>query len=81
MSRFLPPPGLAPALRAGPAVGPPPEGAFVIGSAQSLSESGWYKRLEQGTFETVAAKDGNPRVRIDKTQLAMILGGVRLETA
>jgi hypothetical protein len=29
----------------------------------------------------VAAKDGNPRVRIDKTQLAMILGGVRLETA
>jgi hypothetical protein len=29
----------------------------------------------------VAAKDGEPRVRIDKTQLAMILGGVRLETA
>ncbi|MEN9665631.1 MAG: hypothetical protein RLZZ326_1994, partial [Planctomycetota bacterium] len=37
--------------------------------------------LEQGTFETVAAKDGEHRVRIDKTQLAMILGGVRLETA
>jgi len=54
---------------------------MLSGRVQSLSESGWYKRLEQGTFEAVAAKDGNPRVRIDKTQLAMILGGVRLETA
>ena len=41
----------------------------------------WYKRLEQGTFETVASRSGEPRVRIDSTQLAMILGGVRLETA
>ena len=41
----------------------------------------WYKRLEQGTFETVAVKNGEHRVRIDKTQLAMILGGVRLESA
>ena len=40
----------------------------------------WYKRLEQGTFEVVAARDSAKRVRIDSTQLAMILGGVRLET-
>ena len=39
----------------------------------------WYKRLEQGTFETVPAPHGEPRVRIDSTQLAMILGGVTLE--
>ena len=39
----------------------------------------WYKRLEQGTFEVVAARDGVKRVRIDATQLAMILGGVRLQ--
>jgi transposase len=41
----------------------------------------WYKRLEQGTFEVVPAGDGAKRVRIDATQLAMILGGVRLDTA
>ena len=41
----------------------------------------WYKRLEQGTFETVPSRAGEPRVRIDQTQLAMILGGVGLGTA
>ena len=41
----------------------------------------WYKRLEQGTFETVPASDGEPRVRIDSTQLAMILCGVTFENA
>jgi transposase len=41
----------------------------------------WYKRLETGTFETVPSPSGEQRVRIDPTQLAMILGGVRLETA
>ena len=41
----------------------------------------WYKRLEQGTFEVMTARDGAKRVRIDATQLAMILGGVRLDTA
>ena len=41
----------------------------------------WYKRLEQGTFEVVPTRDGAKRVRIDATQLAMILGGVRLDTA
>jgi transposase len=40
----------------------------------------WYKRLEQGTFEVVPACDGVKRMRIDSTQLAMILGGVRLES-
>jgi transposase len=40
----------------------------------------WYKRLEQGTFEVVSARNGAKRVRIDSTQLAMILGGVRLES-
>jgi len=39
----------------------------------------WYKRLEQGTFQTVPAPEGEARVRIDSTQLAMILDGVRLE--
>ena len=41
----------------------------------------WYKRLEQGTFEVVPAAGREKRVRIDATQLAMILGGVRLESA
>jgi hypothetical protein len=41
----------------------------------------WYKRLEEGTFETVPSRAGEERVRIDPTQLAMILGGVRLATA
>ena len=41
MSRLLPPPGLAPAQKAGPGVGHlPPEVAFFLPSAQSLSESG-----------------------------------------
>lgn len=40
----------------------------------------WYKRLEQGTFEIVPAAGHEKRVRIDGTQLAMILGGVRLES-
>jgi len=40
----------------------------------------WYKRLEQGTFEIVPAVGHEKRVRIDGTQLAMILGGVRLES-
>jgi transposase len=39
----------------------------------------YYKRLEAGTFEVVAA-DG-PYVEIDATQLAMLLGGVSLVSA
>ncbi|MEI6257743.1 MAG: IS66 family insertion sequence element accessory protein TnpB [Planctomycetota bacterium] len=40
----------------------------------------WYKRLEEGTFETLPSQPEQARVRIDSTQLAMILGGVRLAT-
>ena len=36
----------------------------------------YYKLLEVGTFEAIAG-DG-PRVQIDATQLAMLLGGVSL---
>jgi transposase len=39
----------------------------------------YYKRLEAGTFETVPG-DG-PYVVMDATQLAMLLGGVRLASA
>ena len=41
----------------------------------------WYKRLESGTFEIVAATDGSAGVEIDATQLAMLLGGVSLDSA
>jgi transposase len=40
----------------------------------------WYKRLEQGTFETVPLRSGQERVRIDSTQLAMILDPGRCST-
>jgi transposase len=36
----------------------------------------YYKLLEAGTFEAVAGE--GPRVQIDATQLAMLLGGVSL---
>lgn len=36
----------------------------------------YYKLLEQGTFEPIRSDD--PRVTIDATQLAMLLGGVSL---
>lgn len=39
----------------------------------------YYKLLEAGTFETVAGE--GPRVRIDGTQLAMLLAGVSLAAA
>jgi transposase len=41
----------------------------------------WYKRLEQGSFETITAADGEATVEIDATQLAMLLGGVTLSSA
>lgn len=37
----------------------------------------YYKRLEAGTFEVIAGDD--KRVKMDATQLAMLLGGVSLE--
>ena len=38
----------------------------------------YYKRLEGGTFELIESDD--KRVKIDSTQLAMLLGGVSLVT-
>jgi transposase len=40
----------------------------------------WYKRLEAGTFETLAADDDSTNIEIDATDLAMLLGGVSLES-
>ncbi len=41
----------------------------------------WAKRLERGGFETPPARDDAITVEIDGTTLAMILGGVDLDTA
>lgn len=41
----------------------------------------FYKRLESGTFETLQAADDAAVLEIDATQLAMLLGGVTLESA
>lgn len=41
----------------------------------------WYKRLEAGTFERLSTSAEQPAVQIDQTQLAMILGGVSIESA
>ena len=40
----------------------------------------WAKRLEKGRFETPAARDNTITVQIDGTTLAMILGGVDLQS-
>jgi transposase len=37
----------------------------------------YYKTLESGTFETIAAQE--PRVQIDALQLTMLLGGISLK--
>lgn len=41
----------------------------------------WYKRLEAGTFERLAAQDGAAAIQIDAAQLAMLLEGVSIESA
>ena len=41
----------------------------------------FYKRLEAGTFEMLQAADESAVLQIDATQLAMLLGGVTLESA
>ena len=41
----------------------------------------WYKRLERGTFESLRAEEGQDAVRIDATDLALILSGVSLASA
>lgn len=38
----------------------------------------YYRMLEAGTFEMVKAKEGQARLEIDTTQLAMLLSGVSL---
>lgn len=40
----------------------------------------WYKRLEVGTFERITG-DGKSSVRIDAAQLAMLLGGISIQSA
>ena len=40
----------------------------------------WAKRLERGGFETPAARDDAITLEIDGTTLAMILGGVDLQS-
>jgi transposase len=41
----------------------------------------FYKRLESGTFEMLKADEEAATVEIDATQLAMLLGGVMLDSA
>lgn len=41
----------------------------------------FYKRLEAGTFEMIRSSEDHAAVEIDATQLAMLLGGVKLDTA
>jgi transposase len=41
----------------------------------------FYKRLEAGTFEMLKAEDDAATLEIDATQLAMLLGGVTLDSA
>jgi transposase len=41
----------------------------------------FYKRLEAGTFEMLQAANESATLEIDATQLAMLLGGVTLESA
>ena len=44
------------------------QGGFVL----------WYKRLERGRFKPLAAARGGDRVKLDATQLAMLLEGIDL---
>ena len=39
----------------------------------------YYKRLERGTFELPSAGDGDAKLEIRASELAMILDGIRLE--
>jgi transposase len=41
----------------------------------------FYKRLESGTFEMLKADGEATTIEIDATQLAMLLGGVTLDSA
>lgn len=41
----------------------------------------WYKRLERGTFEAPGGSAGRTHLELDATELAMLLGGVSLDSA
>jgi transposase len=41
----------------------------------------WYKRLEAGTFEEIAAGEDSASLQIDATELAMLLAGVSIASA
>lgn len=40
----------------------------------------WYRRLEQGTIETIRNPDNTVSASIDSTQLAMLLSGIALDS-
>lgn len=39
----------------------------------------WAKRLEQGSYEMPQHEPGTKRLQLDATQLALLLGGVKLD--
>ncbi len=41
----------------------------------------YYRLLEAGTFEPLKATDGSTKLRIDATELAMLLSGVSLASS
>lgn len=41
----------------------------------------WYKRLEQGTFEMLRTTADAKAIRLDETELALLLGGISMESA
>lgn len=40
----------------------------------------WYKRLESGSFETVACRSGAEVVTMDAVELSMLLSGISLQS-
>ncbi len=40
----------------------------------------WYRRLESGTLETITGRNGESVVRIDATELSMLLAGISLQS-
>lgn len=44
-------------------------------------EALWYKRLSQGTFESITAGDGATTMELDAAQLTMLLCGVTIRSA
>lgn len=40
----------------------------------------WYKRLEQGTFEMLTAPPDAKSLQLEATDLAMLLGGVSMQS-